>query len=136
MNTLRLDVLGRFSGDVIHMQRGTETLSRTGHPSERRQHPRYASDIEARCFVDGFAAEEVRIIDISDGGFGIDRSIGPDVGRELTIDIAGVGRFACVVAWKSAERCGVKLLPQAGDLSATQSAVLAESIASLAGSRA
>lgn len=110
-------------------------MSRSGHPSDRRQHPRHASDIEARCLVDGLTAEAVRIIDISNGGFGIDRSIGTDVGRELTIDIVGVGRFACVVAWKSAERCGLRLLPQAGDLTATQSAVLAESIASLAGSR-
>lgn len=118
--------------DPSHFGLVTFTAGAALAPDERRQHPRYATDIAARCLVDGAVPLDVRIVDISDGGFGLDRALRLDAGSPLTLDLPGVGQFACTIAWTSLSRCGLKLLPQAGDLSLEQSELVSEGLAALA----
>lgn len=118
--------------DPSHFGLATITADTALAPDERRQHPRYATDIAARCHLDGQPPLDVRISDVSDGGFGLDCAISGAVGSELILELAGIGRFACTIAWKSLSRCGLKLLPQAGDLSLEQSELVSEGLAALA----
>lgn len=60
-------------------------------------------------FPDG-TSEDVIIIDVTLGGFGLDRDIPAATEQSLTIALNEIGIFACRVAWKSGTRCGLELL--------------------------
>lgn len=83
----------------------------------RRGTPRYACDWPARCSQPGGHVEDVRIVDVSNGGFGLSTAIPVARDQIVRLEISGVGVFGCRVAWVSAARTGLEILPGEGDLS-------------------
>ena len=79
---------------------------------ERRKHQRYRANIAARCIIDGFESIEVVVIDISEGGFGLNCVLPVEQGTSLTILFPEVEMtYRASVVWTSATRCGLQLLP-------------------------
>lgn len=90
-----------------------------------RQHKRYPTNWPALCAAAGIGNWTVTIVDASEGGFGLSSDLPLPVGSEFTISIDQVGEFACAIAWKRDGRCGLKLLPVAGMISASDTVGLA-----------
>lgn len=84
---------------------------------QRRRHERYQVNIAAKCFVDDLAPIAVRIIDISEGGFGLNCVLPFQKGADLKLSLPDVGVFRATVAWERDGRCGLRLLADHGDIS-------------------
>lgn len=92
----------------------------TGNPlpgDDRRRHARFEVRAPAHCLIGG-AKIDVIIIDVSEGGLGLDRPLPCETNSQFQIAIPDVGTFRARLAWKSPERCGLELLPVARELSA------------------
>jgi PilZ domain len=85
---------------------------------ENRRHQRYQVHIEARCFIEGSKPIDIVIVDISEGGFGLNSALPFEKGSRLSVLLPEVGMFAAMIAWKSEHRCGLQLLDQDDDLPA------------------
>lgn len=108
-----------LSGDLLE-QSGQASVENDTYGTERRRHTRYPANWPACCILDDAFECNVVIENTSDGGFGLSRSLPVDVGTRMIISVEQIGDFACRLAWKDHDRCGVELLPDNGRFSDVQ----------------
>ncbi len=102
----------------------------------RRKYPRHPTNCPAICSVSGRGTWDVVVIDASQGGFGLSCDLPVPEGTQIVISIPQIGDFLGSVVWKNGERCGVKLLTEAGWLNDAEAKRLANGLASFdAGAR-
>ena len=94
---------------------------------ERRKHQRYRVSITATCFIDGFEPIDVVVINISEGGYGLNCALPFSEGTNLAIFFPETEMtFTASVAWMTGTRCGLRLRPSRGHLSEAASDKLAD----------
>ena len=100
---------------------------------ERRKHQRYRVNIAAKCFIDGVEPIKVVVIDISEGGYGLNCALPVRRGTKLAILFPEAEMtFRASVVWKSETRCGLQLLPSSGHVSEVASDKLADLLEKIA----
>ncbi|MBX9684439.1 MAG: PilZ domain-containing protein [Hyphomicrobium sp.] len=95
---------------------------------DRRRHARTALLSPASCrFADG-TVRSVVVIDVSEGGFGLNCNLEVPVDTVFEITMSDAGTFPCRLAWFDDTRCGVELLASSGAFSADALAGLAATL--------
>ena len=105
-------------------QRVEPSHSATPEFDERRA-PRQQCDWPAQCIVSGHDAIDIRIINVSKGGFGVSTALPARQNDVVTLNIEDIGIFRCRVAWVSTERSGLEIIVDNDDLSGTRIDALA-----------
>lgn len=93
----------------------------------RREHERHAANWPARCYHDQ-GAWKATVIDVSEGGVGLDRDLPVAKDEIITLELPDVGSYTCRVAWKRDGRCGLQFLRRPDELSADAIDSLADTL--------
>lgn len=107
-------------------------VARVDHETrDRRSLNRRKCDWPARCLFDDGRTEAARIVDVSDGGFGLLVSLSRNPGDRFRIAIDSIGDFRCEIAWTTSDRTGVFLLGDKDDLSTNAQQSLSDALSSM-----
>lgn len=77
-------------------------------PADRRRHPRFPVELEARVRELGANGMEARILDISERGFMAESDGHFEVGTRVWLMLPGRGRANAVVKWAEGARIGAE----------------------------
>lgn len=81
---------------------------------EQRKSARFNVNWSGRCSIEGGVSFDVRIVDCSEGSFGVCGLHHFAAGEIVTLQIDGVGAFSCKVVWVKGERFGARILDEWG----------------------
>lgn len=96
----------------------------------RREYERHQTNWPARCFYGNHVWPAV-VVDVSQGGVGLDRDLPAMKDETITLEMHDVGTYLCRVAWKHSNRCGLQFLKRTDELSDDAIDGLASSIHAL-----
>lgn len=96
----------------------------------RREYERHQTNWPARCFYGSHIWPAV-VVDVSQGGVGLDRDFPVMKDETITLEMQDVGTYICRVAWKHGNRCGLQFLKRTDELSDDAIDGLASSIHAL-----
>lgn len=77
-------------------------------PADRRRHPRFPVELEARVRELGSSGVEARIVDISEQGFMAETDAHFDVGARVWLMLPARERANAVVKWVAGTRIGAE----------------------------
>lgn len=75
---------------------------------DRRQNKRYKVSWPAMCTLQNNTKINVLIIDVSEGGVGIDCSLPIEIDDPVIVDLRDIGVFGCTLRWKTDWRSGLQ----------------------------
>lgn len=77
---------------------------------EQRKHVRYSIDWRGVCTSATGIKIDVKIVDCSDGSFGVAGLHNFSPGDPLSLQIEGVGTFPCEIVWVKGDRFGTRIV--------------------------
>lgn len=77
-------------------------------PSDRRQGPRYAVEVEGKVRELGSEGSEARVLNISEKGFMAESATEFEVGSRVWLILPGRDRASAIVRWTAGNRLGAE----------------------------
>lgn len=105
---------------------GLNEIDARGFDLNLRRHMRRSTKWPATCSDRSGLAWQAWVVDHSPGGIGLENCPPLEVDQTIEVELPGIGKFLCRVAWCADKRFGVEILQSPGQLTDEELNILAD----------